>query len=124
MGRYYNGDIDGKFWFGLQSSYDAEHFGGNHYKPETEHFEFFKEDLEDIKKGIEKCENILGGYEQKIIKYFEKNDGWTNELIAEHLEVNKAKAKILMKNYARVKLGRQILKCVEETGECCFEAEV
>ena len=27
MGRYYHGDIEGKFWFGVQSSTDAEFFG-------------------------------------------------------------------------------------------------
>ena len=27
MGRYYGGDIEGKFWFGVQSSSDADHFG-------------------------------------------------------------------------------------------------
>ena len=28
MGRYYYGDINGKFWFGVQSSTDASNFGG------------------------------------------------------------------------------------------------
>lgn len=28
MGRYYHGDINGKFWFGIQNSLDASHFGG------------------------------------------------------------------------------------------------
>ena len=27
MGRYYNGDIEGKFWFAVQSSNDADFFG-------------------------------------------------------------------------------------------------
>ena len=27
MGRYYSGDIEGKFWFGVQSSTDGEFFG-------------------------------------------------------------------------------------------------
>ena len=27
MGRYYSGDIKGKFWFAIQSSRDASHFG-------------------------------------------------------------------------------------------------
>ena len=27
MGRYYDGDIEGKFWFAVQSSDDGEHFG-------------------------------------------------------------------------------------------------
>lgn len=29
MGRYYSGDINGKFWFGVQSSYDADNFCEN-----------------------------------------------------------------------------------------------
>ena len=29
MGRYYGGDIEGKFWFGVQSSVDARHFGAD-----------------------------------------------------------------------------------------------
>ena len=27
MGRYYSGDIEGKFWFGVQNSTDADFFG-------------------------------------------------------------------------------------------------
>ena len=27
MGRYYHGDIDGKFWVAVQSSTDADFFG-------------------------------------------------------------------------------------------------
>ena len=27
MGRYYHGDIEGKFWFAVQSSQDADFFG-------------------------------------------------------------------------------------------------
>jgi hypothetical protein len=29
MGRYYTGDIEGKFWFAIQSSDDASFFGGS-----------------------------------------------------------------------------------------------
>ena len=28
MGRYYSGDIEGKFWFAVQSSNAADRFGG------------------------------------------------------------------------------------------------
>ena len=28
MGRYYNGDVEGKWWFGVQSSDTPEKFGG------------------------------------------------------------------------------------------------
>ena len=36
MGRYYTGDIEGKFWFGVQDSDDACHFGGSEIEIEDE----------------------------------------------------------------------------------------
>jgi len=30
MGRFFSGDIYGKFWFGCQSSYDASNYGVEH----------------------------------------------------------------------------------------------
>ena len=33
MGRRYTGDIEGKFWFGLQSSTAASRFGGEETEP-------------------------------------------------------------------------------------------
>ena len=31
MGRYYSGDIEGKFWFAVQSSNAADRFGSTRY---------------------------------------------------------------------------------------------
>jgi hypothetical protein len=39
MGRYYYGDISGKFWFGVQASNDADHFDGVHEKVEMYYYE-------------------------------------------------------------------------------------
>ena len=33
MGRYYNGDIEGKFWVAVQPSDAAARFGGRNYEP-------------------------------------------------------------------------------------------
>ncbi len=43
MGRYYSGDIEGKFWFGVQSSDDADFFGVTGYAPETLEYYFEKD---------------------------------------------------------------------------------
>ena len=55
MGRYYHGDIDGKFWFGVQSSTDAEFFGveGN---ANFLHYYFDEDNKKDIVKGKLECE--------------------------------------------------------------------
>ena len=66
MGRYYHGDIDGKFWVAVQSSTDADFFG---VEGEVTHVNYYftKEHLDKVKKGIEDCENCLGEY--KILKF-------------------------------------------------------
>ena len=38
MGRYYSGSIDGKFLFGIQSSYAPKRFGGVEREPELVYF--------------------------------------------------------------------------------------
>ena len=37
MGRHYDGDISGKFWFGVQDSEDAVHFGAEEVPREPEY---------------------------------------------------------------------------------------
>ena len=47
MGRYYSGDIEGKFWFGVQSSTAARRFGGSESEPNYINYYFSEDDLED-----------------------------------------------------------------------------
>ena len=43
MGRYYSGDIEGKFWFTVQSSNAADRFGSIGYEPSYLEY-YFDED--------------------------------------------------------------------------------
>lgn len=52
MGRMYSGDIDGKFWFAVQSSDDPSFFGGEETEPNVIEYFFGEEHLKDIKAGI------------------------------------------------------------------------
>ena len=45
MGRYYGGDIEGKFWFALQSSEAPMRFGGMMELS----FSFYDDDIESVK---------------------------------------------------------------------------
>jgi len=58
MGRYYDGDIEGKFWFAIQSSDDGEFFGAE--PQETDYIPYYlsKENFEKT-KGIEICRKAL-----------------------------------------------------------------
>ena len=44
MGRYYDGDIEGKFWFAVQSSDDGEFFGAKDIT-ELNHFKLFEKSV-------------------------------------------------------------------------------
>ena len=58
MGRYYHGDIEGKFWFGVQSSTDAEFFGveGN---ANFLHYYFDEDNKKDVIKTWSRSSMII-----------------------------------------------------------------
>ena len=123
MGRYYNGDIEGKFWFAVQSSNDADFFGVEGTS-DFLHYHFNEDDLPNIRKGIETCYAELGSYLMRLESYFEQTNGYTDKELAEHLKISEKKLTDFLQWYARLELGQQIRSCVERTGECRFEAEL
>jgi hypothetical protein len=139
MGRYYSGDIEGKFWFAVQSSSDAIHFGGVHDYVDGEgevvddddqddavemYFHFDQTHMEDIQKGIATCLEHLGEYQEVLDNFFEKHTSYNDESLAKELGISVAKTRELLTNYARLILGLKIENCVGESGECNFEAEL
>ena len=123
MGRYYSGDINGKFWFGVQSSDDADHFGGERVEPSYIEYSFDESHLPAIEDGIATCQRELGEDEAKLTQLF--NDGsYSDRDLMAYLGVDEATKQHLLELYARLELGRKILKSVKETGQCSFEAEI
>jgi len=125
MGRYYSGDIEGKFWFGVQASDDADYFGveGEDGDDGVSLLYFFdKENLPDIVEGINKCNLALGDEKKNIDRFFADNIGYNNEILAVYLAKSKEEVKELLKQYARLELGENILECVLKNGKCEFEA--
>lgn len=121
MGRYYSGDIEGKFWFAVQPSDAASRFA-----PSAEmevaciQYYFNEEDhLEEIQAELKNIEDKLGDNIKKLDDFFEKVNGYNddilekNNIIREHLS-----------DYADYKLGKQIEECVIRTGQCSFDAEL
>ena len=124
MGRHYNGDIEGKFWFGVQSSCDAEFFGVDGYEPSFINYYFDTDNLPNVKSGVNKCKEALGEYKEKLDEFFKDKDGYNEDMIIEELEISRGKVAELLEWYARLELGLKIQTCLEETGECSFEAEL
>jgi hypothetical protein len=123
MGRYYTGDINGKFWFGVQDSQDASFFGGTETDPGYKEYFFSKDDIRDIEQGIWECNKELRGYKTKMTKFFKKNSAYSDEMLLD-AGIPANKIRTLLEWYARLLLGQKILKCVQKTGQCSFEAEL
>lgn len=119
MGRYYHGDIEGKFWFAVQSSMAAQRFGGNYAEPDYVTFDFQTEDLDDINDEIKRIEDNLGDYKQRIEDFFNANRGWDDDMLSDAGITKKH-----LEDYADLELGIKIRDCVVSQGSCTFNAEL
>jgi hypothetical protein len=115
MGRYYSGDIEGKFMFAVQSSTAADRFGATYYEPNYVEYYFDEDQLDTIKEQLD----ILREPYEKIAKFFEERQAYSREEMAEN-DITEQE----MSDYADYILGEQILNCVLENGSCSFTAEL
>ena len=119
MGRYYSGDIEGKFWFAVQSSNAADRFGQQGYEPNFIQYHFEEEDLEAVETEIKAIEEELGDKLKVIEKFFENNNGYNDNMLAE-AGITKEE----LSEYADLGLGIKIRDCIKENGACSFDAEL
>jgi len=113
MGRYYSGDIEGKFWFGIQASDDSEFFG---MEPSHSFIDYYidESDMDLIENGIM----------TKINKFFSGKHSYSNKQLSEVLNVNEEATHDLLVWYARLELGKKIHKQVLKDGSCYMSAEL
>jgi len=121
MGRYYDGDISGKFWFGVQMSNAADRFGSRGYEPNYIEYHFDEDNLEDCEKEIKAIEDKLGDKLNLLEEFFNKPDryGFTRDEIYGLGATDKD-----LEEYADLELGRKIRNCIKEKGYCDFTAEL
>lgn len=119
MGRYYTGDIEGKFWFAVQSSNAADRFGVIGSDPNYLEYWFDESNLEEVEAEINNIQDSLGDKLKIIEDFFEKNNGYTNEMLKE-ADITEEE----LSEYADLKLGIKIRDCIKENGQCSFQAEL
>ena len=130
MGRYYSGDIEGKFWFGVQSSDDAVHFGAEEQEPS--HIDYYINDIEQVEAGLKATRDKLGIDEQRLDEFFEMRGmlGYNYEMIIKHykdaydLDITGIEVLDKLELLARLELGEKIHAVVKEQGDCSFTAEL
>lgn len=152
MGRYYNGQISGKFWFGVQASNDANNFGVEGTDEPNYKFTCGCEDFED--NGLHddaysgncdtchcefKCEDEEATY---IAFHFDEENIEDIQKVLDDIknilpdipmpifdEDSDFEYEFIYDNnehlelQARWCLGQQILACIVHLGECEFSCE-
>ena len=124
MGRYYNGDIEGKFWFGVQSSTSASRFGVEPSEPSYVYYYFDNYDLKGVQDKLAWIEKYLGKDLELLQEFFKEPTPYNDEAIAQLLNTSKDLARKKLSEFADYQLGKQIEACIIERGSCQFEAEL
>ena len=124
MGRWCSGSIDHKFWFAVQGSDAADRFGVTGYQPEELYYHFDEDSLPGIKQELKNIEDKLGNNLVLMNKFFEENTSYTDEKLAEYLNVEPNAIQNILKDYADYELGLKIANAVQTTGQCEFTAEL
>jgi hypothetical protein len=128
MGRYYDGTIYGKFWFGVQSSADANNFKSEDFGEFPYNFtgkyliyNFEKSELDFIQDKLKSLEFSIG--DDIITKLNYKLENYRCEY-----EINYSVLKEIDKNteelIARYCFGKQIETALIEIGECYIKCEL
>ena len=123
MGRYYSGDIEGKFWFGVQASNAADRFGSVGSANYIEYY-FSDDNLHEVDAEIKRIEDTLGDKVSIIDNFFisireSGRFGYSDHELKD-LGINDDD----LSEYADLRLGKQIRDCIKEQGYCSFTAEL
>ena len=123
MGRDYSGSINGRFWATVQNSDAADRFGVTGHQPQELYYHFDEESLPGIYQELSNIATNLGSNLILLHKFFEENDSYSDEKVAEYLNVEPGGIQNILKDYADYELGLKIAEAVQTTGQCEFTAE-
>ena len=121
MGRYYTGDIDGKFMFAVQNSDAGERFGAVSQHSNYIDYVVYKEDsYEDICNELNAIEQT--GCIKRVTKMFDNEVGYNDDICQKY----GVSQKDLME-FADYRMGKQIKEWFDNNpmeNELNFEAEL
>lgn len=126
MGRYYDGDIHGKFWFGIQSSDAADRFGVSGVEPNYLEYWFQQEHLEQVQEELKRIEKGLGKRFEMLQEWYNNGvAGTTDKDFMEYLNIkDDNEMRKVLSEWADYLLGKQIEQCIFDKGDCSFTAEL
>ena len=119
MGRYYSGDIEGKFMFAVQPSNAGERFGAEEQKDYIQYYVEREQSYDHIVRELDKIEG--SGALERVQKMFAIENGWNDEILKKY-NVSEED----LSEYADWRMGKQIKEFFDENPEelyCNFTAE-
>ena len=119
MGRYYNGDVNGKFMFAVQSSDAHTRFGAEEVERGYIDYEMSRDKYDDIVKELD---SIDEGSIERVSKMFEDNTGYNDEIQKQYNVTEHD-----LSEYADYRIGKQVKDYFDDNPEedCCYlEAEL
>jgi hypothetical protein len=114
MGRYYSGDIEGKFMFAIQGSNAPTRFGA--YETETGYVDYcidFKE-YKFVKEELDRIKTNNFDQFQKLEKLWENERGYNDDTLKKY-----GVTKHDLSEWADYQLGKQILEFFEQEQRDC-----
>jgi|21_taG_2_1085346.scaffolds.fasta_scaffold06983_7 hypothetical protein len=130
MGRYYTGDIEGKFWFAVQSSNAPARFGAQECEPNYINYYFDEEQLQEVNEELIKIHINMEGNIERLDDFFAQTNGYNTEMIIDWYKkeyketINEEEVRDMLVEYADYGLGKEIAECIKETGQCSINAEI
>lgn len=117
MGRYYSGDIEGKFMFGVQSSNAPTRFYATECDPGHIEYNVSFDDYDKVKKELD---SINKGSINRVEKMFSECEGY-NEDTKKLYNVSTED----LSEYADYQLGKKIISYFDENEcDCWINAEL
>ena len=122
MGRYYSGDIDGKFAFAIQPSTAPEVYLGANATSIT----YVWDDKDELKRIIDQIKNKMKHRYDQIVQFFSEHDCYSDKELAEYLHVTEEEVRDLLLDYYNYMLGEKAYKyMVENNADYCeIDAEL
>lgn len=119
MGRYYNGDVNGKFMFAVQSSDAHKRFGAEEQERAYIDYEISRDKYDDIVKELD---SIDKDSIERVNKMFKENAGYNDEIQKEYNVTRHD-----LSEYADYRIGKQVKDYFDENPKedyCYLEAEI
>lgn len=119
MGRYYNGDVNGKFMFAVQGSDAHERFGAVEEQANYINYVVYRDSYAEI---CAELDSIDKQSIEKVDKMFNEKSGYNDE-IKKKFGVSEED----LSEYADYEIGMQLKKFFDKNkdcDECRFDAEI